>query len=145
VVPAVTKRRPPAAPLGVPFVLDTGAVIALSRLDKAARTLLAGALREQSQVWIPAPVITELVRGHQGRDAAVNRILKSVGDVHPLDELVARDAGLLLAGGGTTVDAMVVATARQLAGRSPVVIMTSDPTDIRTLARDDSRVRVAPV
>ncbi|MBL7488896.1 PIN domain-containing protein [Frankia sp. AgB1.9] len=144
-VPPVTRRRPPAAPLGVPFVLDTGAVIALSRLDKTARTMLAAALREQSQVWVPAPVITELIRGDQRRDAAVNRVLKSVGDVHPLDESLAREAGVLLADGGTTVDAMVVATARRVAGTSPVVIMTSDPGDISALAGDDSRIRVAAV
>jgi len=146
VVPAVmARRRLSAGPLGVPVVLDAGAVIALSRLDQSARTLLAAALREQSQVWVPAPVITELVRGDQRRDAAVNRVLKSVGDVHPLDEPLARDAGALLARGGTTVDAMVVATAKRVAGTSPVVIMTSDPNDIRALASDDPRVRVAAV
>jgi predicted nucleic acid-binding protein len=120
-------------------------VIALSRLDQAARTLLAGALREQSQVWIPAPVITELIRGDGRRDATVNRVLKAVGDVHPLDELIARDAGTLLADGGTAVDAMVVATARRVAGTGTVVIMTSDPRDLTALAVDDPRVRVVPV
>ncbi|OHV65246.1 hypothetical protein BCD48_03850 [Pseudofrankia sp. BMG5.36] len=145
VVPAVTRRRPHSGRLGIPFVLDTGAVIALSQLDKTARTMLAAALREQSQVWVPAPVITELVRGNQRRDAAVNRVLKSVSDVHPLDEPLARDAGRLLAGGGTTVDAMVVATAQRVAGAGSVVIMTGDPRDITALVADDSRVRVAAV
>ncbi|MBL7522543.1 PIN domain-containing protein [Frankia sp. CNm7] len=141
----MTRRHPPSGQPGVPFVLDTGAVIALSRLDKSARTLLAGALREQSQVWVPAPVITELVRGDQRRDVAVNRVLKALGDVHPLDEPLARDAGRLLAGGGTAVDAMVVATAQRVAGAGPVVIMTSDPRDITALVADDPRVRVAVV
>ncbi|MDT3444018.1 PIN domain-containing protein [Pseudofrankia sp. BMG5.37] len=129
----------------MPFVLDTGAVIALSRLEKTARTMLAAALREQSQVWVPAPVITELVRGDHRRDGAVNRVLKSVNDIHPLDEPLARDAGRLLVGGGTTLDAMVVATAQRVAGTGSVVIMTSDPRDITALVADDSRVRVAVV
>ncbi|ONH33402.1 hypothetical protein BL253_01715 [Pseudofrankia asymbiotica] len=89
--------------------------------------------------------MAELVRGDGPRDAAVNRVLKSVSDVHPLDESLAREAGRLLAGGGTVVDAMVVATARHVAGSGPVVIMTSDPRDITALAGADARVRIASV
>ncbi len=131
---ARTRRQAPPQRL----ILDTGAVIGLSRAEVRARAALAAALEVGADVSVPAVVVAETVRGGPA-DAPVNRVLKAVGGVDVTDESIGRTAGRLLgsAGSAATVDAMVVATAIEADG---AVILTGDADDLRTLAANDRQV-----
>lgn len=122
------------------LILDSGAVIALSRNDIHARAALAAAREVGAKVSIPAVVVAETVRG-TAKDARVNRIIKSVGDVDTTDEASGRIAGALL--GSTksdqTIDALVVASAIQAGGG---VILTGDPDDLCILAGEHPGVLI---
>jgi predicted nucleic acid-binding protein len=114
------------------LILDSGAVIALSRNDGRARAVLAAAREVGAVVSIPSVVLAETLRGDD-TDAPVNRIIKAVGEITPALEATCRAAGALLraAGSGSTVDAIVVATARQLGGG---LILTIEPDGLDHLA-----------
>ncbi|CAN5709624.1 hypothetical protein BH20ACT1_BH20ACT1_04010 [soil metagenome] len=105
-------RRQTRAPAPSRLILDAGAVIALSRADVRARAALVAAREAGADVSIPVVVVAEAVRG-AAADAAVNRIIKAVGTVGVADERLGRTAGRLLgeADSGSTIDALVVATA----------------------------------
>lgn len=70
------RRRPPAAPQRL--ILDSGAVIALSRNDQRARAVLTVARDAGVEVTAPSVVVAETVRG-SAADAPVNRVLKAGG------------------------------------------------------------------
>jgi len=128
---ARTRRRtrtPPPQRL----ILDSGAVIALSRNDVRARAALAAAREAGVEVSIPSVVVAETVRG-SAKDAKVNRVIKSVGDVTTADEDTGRVAGALLgaAKSTSTIDALVVASVIELGGG---VVLTGDPEDLEPLA-----------
>ncbi|MDQ3147098.1 MAG: type II toxin-antitoxin system VapC family toxin [Actinomycetota bacterium] len=128
---ARTRRRnqdPPPQRL----ILDSGAVIALSRNDQRARAALAAAWEAGVEVSIPSLVVAETVRG-SAKDAPVNRVIKAVGEVRPADEGTGRVAGGLLgaARSNSTVDAVVVASAIELGGG---VVLTGDPDDLEAFA-----------
>ena len=113
-------------------VLDSGAVIALSRGDSRARAVIARSVRDRDYVVVPAVVVAETTRG-RSTDAVVNRVLKAIDAVPPATEPVARTAGRLL--GRTrrttsTVDALIAAEA---ALNPPAVVVTSDVHDLRAL------------
>lgn len=137
---AKRTRKPQAPPQRL--ILDSGAVIALSRNDVRARAGLAAALEADAEVSIPAVVVAETVRG-RADEAPVNRIVKAVGEVDLADEAVGRVAGLL---GDTrsssTVDAIVVATAIEASG---AVVLTGDPDDLGALAADHAEVVIQPL
>lgn len=120
------------------LILDSGAVIALSRSDTRARAALAAALEADAEVSIPAAVVAETVRD-VASDAPVNRILKAVGEIDLVDEPVGRVAGRLLgrAGSSSSVDAIVVATAMEAGG---AVVLTGDPDDLGALAAEHTEV-----
>lgn len=122
-----TKTPPPQR-----LILDSGAVIALSRNDLRARAILATAREAGVEVSIPSVVVAETVRG-SAKDASVNRVIKAVGEVTSSDESTGRGAGALLeaARSTSTVDALVVATAIELGGG---VVLTGDPDDLEPLA-----------
>lgn len=122
-----TQAAPPQR-----LILDSGAVIALSRHDVRARAALAAAREAGAEVSIPSVVVAETVRG-TAKDAPVNRIIKAVGEVSSADESTGRAAGALLwaTRSDSTVDAVVVATAIGIGGG---VILTGDPDDLQTLA-----------
>jgi predicted nucleic acid-binding protein len=128
---AKTRRRPQGRP-PQRLILDSGAVIALSRNDTRARAALAAAWEAGVEVSIPSLVVAETVRG-SAKDAPVNRVIRSVGEVTAADETTGRVAGALLgaATSDSTVDAVVVASAIDLGGG---VILTGDPTDLEALA-----------
>ena len=132
------RRRPTAAPDRL--ILDSGAVIALARNDPRARAVLTAAWEAGADVSIPAIVLAETVRDGPS-DAPVNRVVKAVGRVLPVDEPVGRTAGGLLKASGTnaTVDAVVVATVLAAGGG---VVLTSDPDDLGALSADHPRVVV---
>ena len=128
---ARTRRRSQTPP-PQRLILDSGAVIALSRNDLRARATLAAAREAGVEVSIPSVVVAGTVRG-SARDASVNRVIKAVGEVTSADESTGRGAGALLgaARSTSTVDALVVASAIGLGGG---VVLTGDPDDLEPLA-----------
>lgn len=126
------SRRRTQTPPPHRLILDSGAVIALSRNDLRARATLAAAREAGVEVSIPSVVIAETVRG-AAEDAKVNRVIKAVGEVTAAHESTGRAAGALLgaARSSSTVDALVVATALGLGGG---VVLTGDPDDLELLA-----------
>lgn len=132
------RRRRTQDPPPQRLILDAGAVIALSREDPRTRAMLAGAREARIQVSIPSVVVAETVRG-VAADAPVNRVLKAIGEVDAANEAVGRTAGRLLgeAGSGSTIDALVVATAVEAGG---AVVLTGDPDDLGSLAVDQRDV-----
>jgi predicted nucleic acid-binding protein len=125
-------------------ILDTGAVIALSRREARVRAFLERARRDRDLVIVPAVVVAETTRGGP-RDAPVNRVLKAIDEIAPVVENTARTAGRLLAASSlsdATVDALVVAEA-VLGG--PSVVLTGDYGDISALAGGYEHVRIYDV
>ncbi|MFV0260787.1 MAG: type II toxin-antitoxin system VapC family toxin [Acidimicrobiales bacterium] len=114
------------------LLLDSGAVIGLSRNDQRPRAVLASAWEAGIDVYIPSVVLAETIRG-KATDAPVHRVIKAVGEIVPADEQDGRLAGSLLGATGSksTIDAIIVATAIRLGG---VVILTGDSEDLSTLA-----------
>jgi hypothetical protein len=113
------------------LVLDAGAFVAVERGD---RDVVALVKRERLSGRVPVTnggVVGQVWRGGSGRQTPVARLLAGV-DVVPLDELLGRRAGTLLARSGhaDAIDAAVVC----LAGDGDD-ILTSDPEDLRDLAQ----------
>lgn len=133
------RRQPPPQRL----ILDSGAVIGVARRDQRARAHLTAAWEVGAEVAIPAVVLAETIRGN-AKDAAVNRVIKAVGQVLPTDESVGRRAGSLLgvARSDATVDSIVVATTINAGGG---VILTGDPNDLRRLAGGHNTVIVQAI
>lgn len=80
---------------------------------------------------IPSPVLIECLQGHAGRDAEINRFLKSCDILEHIDATLVRRAGHLRtrAGRGSAVDALVVAAAEPGG-----TVLTSDFRDLGALA-----------
>lgn len=135
----MARRRQAQDPPALRLILDSGAVIALSRRDDRARAALAAAWEVGAEASIPAVVVAETVRGSGPRDAPVNRVIAAVGDVGVTDEATGRVAGALLGATGSdaTIDALVVADAVERGGG---VILTGDPEDLGRLAEGYSEV-----
>ena len=114
------------------LILDSGAVIALSRGEPRVRAFVARALELGAPVDVPVVVVAETLRGGP-RDAAVHRVLKAVDSVPDATEKHGRTAAGLLgnAQSNATVDALVVAEA-VLAGGAHV--LTGDTEDLERLA-----------
>lgn len=113
-------------------VLDTGALIAVDRGDRALAVLLATARRNGSPLAVPAGCVAQAWR-NPARQARLAVLLRQPHvEVVDLDDAEARRAGLLLAATSTSdvVDAHVALCAHRLR-RS---VLTSDPEDIRRLA-----------
>jgi predicted nucleic acid-binding protein len=136
---ARTRRQSPPQRL----ILDSDAVIGLSRADVRARAALAAVLEAGADVSVAAVVVAETVRDGTA-DAPVNRVLKAVGGIDVADEAIGRTAGRLLgsAGSAATVDAIVVATAIEVGG---AVILTGDAGDLALLAAEDPQVIIEPL
>ncbi|HLG00511.1 MAG TPA: PIN domain-containing protein [Acidimicrobiia bacterium] len=135
----MARRRPTQGPPAFRLILDSGAVIALSRRDDRARAALAAAWEVGADVSIPAVVVAETVRGSGPRDAPVNRVIAAVGEVGVADEATGRVAGALLgaAKSEATIDALVVADAIERGGG---VILTADPDDLGRVAEGHTEV-----
>jgi predicted nucleic acid-binding protein len=134
------RRRGPAPQR---LILDSGAVIALSRGDQRARAYLARALETSTPVEIPVAVVAETSRGGP-RDAPVHRVLNAVDAVPPTTEAVGRKAGQLLgrARSSSTVDALIVAQAVVSGGAH---VLTSDRDDLEPLAAPHPEVWIQPL
>jgi predicted nucleic acid-binding protein len=137
---ARTRRRAQAPP-PQRLILDSGAVIALARNDGRARAALAAAWEAGVEIAVPAVVLAETVRG-SANDAPVNRVLKAVGKVIPVDDQTGRAAGALLGASrsDSTGDALVVASAIRSGGG---VILTGDAGDLTALAGGHPGVLIA--
>jgi len=124
------------------LVLDAGALVAVERGD---RDVVALVKRERLSGRVPVTnggVVGQVWRGGSGSQTPVARLLAGV-DVVPLDELLGRRAGTLLARSGhaDAIDAAVVCLARD--GDD---ILTSDPEDLRDLAQAAGiHVEIIPV
>lgn len=123
------------------LILDSGAVIALSRGEPRPRALLRRALELGAETRVPVAVLVETLRGGR-RDAPIHRVRNAV-DVFPTDERIGRLAGSLLGhtGGTNTVDALVAAEA--IVARADV--LTGDSDDLRALLARYPGVRVISV
>lgn len=122
------------------MILDSGGVTRLSERTRDTVALIL-ALRRRD-LWppvVPSFVLVECVRGHSGRDAAVNALLQTCDIVEEVSERLARRAALLRgrARKGSAVDALLVASAEPGG-----VVLTSDIGDLGALAEYADGVRI---
>ncbi|HEX7237113.1 MAG TPA: hypothetical protein VF405_09145 [Gammaproteobacteria bacterium] len=112
------------------LVLDSGALIALEKNDRAMWRRLKAALVANSVPVTHGGMVGQAWRGGGPRQALLSRALAGV-DVRPLDESLGRAAGSLLAraGGVDVIDAALV-----LLAEDGDDIVTSDPEDLEPLA-----------
>lgn len=116
-------------------VLDSGALIALERNDRAMwRRLKAAQLRGTVPVS-HGGIIGQVWRGRGPRQTLLVKALGAI-DVRPLDEALGRAAGELLAAARRrdVIDAALV-----LLASDGDHIVTSDPDDLEPLARASGR------
>ena len=125
---------------GGTLVLDADGLTKLAARQSAvlARTLTAYA--RGGEVVTAASTLTEVLRGGP-RDASLHRILRRV-TVAAVTEQLGREAGELLGRTGMSghrcaMDALLAVVA--LAQPRPVVLLTSDPTDMARLTEEPGR------
>ena len=112
------------------IVLDTGALIALERNDRALWAALKLAALRQAQVIVPTTVLAQVWRGRASQ-ASLSRAL-AYCFLAPFDR-VARDVGELCAQTKTSdiVDAHVAIVTE----KNVDALYTSDPKDLRRLLK----------
>lgn len=116
----------------VALVLDTGALIAFDRGDRAVAALVEATRRRSEQVMTSSGCVAQSVaqswRGG-ARQALLARLLRGV-DEKPLGPAVSRAIGELSTKAATddVVDAHVA-----LLAHDPDLVLTSDPTDLKRL------------
>ena len=135
-----TAATAPAAPTALSeqlerktamLILDAGAFVAVERGDRDVVALIK---RERLAGRAPLThggVIAQIWRGGAHRQASVARLLNGV-EVVPLDLVLGREAGVLLAASGTS-DAINSAVVCLAADGDD--ILTSDVSDLRELAQ----------
>lgn len=130
------------------FLLDAEALSALSTFDRRMQSWTTVARRTGSTLHASTVTLAEVTDGRD-RDVAVHRIVKAIRLVE-VTERIGFAAGRLRGAASPvrrkprdlTVDAVVAATA--LALPPPVVVLTSDPGDLRLLL-GGTPVRVEPI
>lgn len=125
------------------LVLDSGGLRRL--VERSTRALALIRSLRAADLWPPvAPtvVLVESLHGHAGRDANVNRFLKTcIVDIHVREELARRAARLRRrARQGSAVDAIVVAMAEPGG-----TVLAGDEADIEALADQAGGVGVEAV
>ena len=123
----------------VSLILDAGALIAIERRDRNAISRLVAAHEDGEPVKTSAAAVAQVWR-NGSRQVTLARVLAGVEEV-PLLPSQAREIGLRLA---ATRSADVVDGAVAVIARSGDEVLTSDPTDLRTLLRS-KRVRITTV
>lgn len=125
------------------LVLDSGGVSRLAERSPRALALIRSLRRQE--LWppiVPSVVIVESLQGRPGRDANANRFLKTgvVSETVPVG--LARRAAALrrLAGRGSAIDALVVATAEPHG-----TVLTGDVDDLDALAHHAEDVTVEEI
>lgn len=120
-------------------VWDSGPLIALEKNNRQAWALFDAVSESGDTLEVPAGVIGQVWRGGP-RQARLGQALKKCRAV-PMDEAVARSAGVLceLTGTSDVIDASVAVTATMAASLDSVVV-TSDVSDIQLLL-DHARER----
>lgn len=115
------------------LVLDAGALIALDRNDRRAWTALRDAVTADDNIRVPSGAIAQAWRDGT-RQVLLARALSHCDEV-ALAGSFARAAGLLCGRASTAdvIDASVALTVAGAAQSEDVVVMTSDPKDIRHL------------
>jgi predicted nucleic acid-binding protein len=106
--------------------------------------MLLLARHRDARVVVSAVTLAEVLRGTP-RDAATYRVLTRIAEL-PVTSEVGRAAGALLGStglSGATVDAVVAATALRQTG--PVLLVTSDPSDMAALTASRTDLAVAAV
>lgn len=127
------------------MLLDAEALSALARDDRSMQAWATFAKRSDSIIYASCLTLVEVTDG-TARDVAVRRAVKAVRLIEVNAEIGFRAGELRAAVGASrrklrdlTVDAVVAATALTLP--SPMVVLTSDPDDLRLLLADhDVRV-----
>lgn len=113
------------------LILDAGAFIATERGNREIIALVKRERRSGRTPITNGSVVAQIWRGGRGRQAQLAQLLGGV-DVVPVDDVLGRRAGMLLArtAKGDAIDAAVVCLAQD--GDD---ILTSDPADLLDLAR----------
>jgi len=111
----------------VALVLDSGALIAFERGDRAVAALIEVTRRRRERVLTTSPCVAQAWRGDGSHQAVLARLLQGVYE-YALDETVSRPVGALSAAtrGRDVVDAHLA-----LVVRDADLIVTSDVKDIR--------------
>jgi predicted nucleic acid-binding protein len=124
------------------LVFDSGGLSAIASDEEVAHQVLRRAVASGASVVVPTIAIAESTWGGPS-DAEINRFLKSVDVIAPLDEAIARAAGRLryVTRVRDVADAVVVATADAVPSSA---ILTSDPSDLRALSLVRSRTKIVP-
>jgi uncharacterized protein (DUF3084 family) len=113
------------------LLLDSGALIAASK-NENVKAIVSRWRTAGARFVIAAPSLAESIRGGP-RDAAANRLIRSIDRVVPTTEPIARRAGVFLGTlqSDSTIDAIIVASAQAAHATD---ILTSDPDDMRLIA-----------
>lgn len=117
------------------LVLDSGALIALERHDRAMWRRLKSALLAGDVPLTHGGVIGQVWRGNGPRQSLLARAIAGI-EVRPIDLTLGRAAGELLA---AAKDSDVIDAALVLIAVDGDDIITSDPDDIEPLARASQR------
>lgn len=112
-------------------VLDAGGLLALERRDREVIARLKLEMLASRPPVTHGGVVGQVWRGGTGRQVSLARSLGGV-EVRPLDGALGRRAGVLL---GLSRQSDVVDAALVLLAGDGDEILTSDPSDLRALAR----------
>ena len=117
------------------LILDSGALVAAERGDRAMWRRLKGALQAGQPPVTHGGVVAQIWRGGSGRQAPLARALAGV-DIAPLDDCLGRSAGVLLGkvGHRDAIDAALICLARD-----DDVIVTEDLGDMARLVEASGR------
>jgi hypothetical protein len=117
------------------LILDTGALVAVDRDDRAMMARLQAARQHGLELRSNAMVVAQVWRDPHGRQAQLARLLRAV-DVRGIDHQAGREVGVLLgiANSSDPIDATVV-----LLAAPGDRILTGDPVDLTKLARAANR------
>ena len=124
------------------LVFDAGAFVAVERGDRRMMALLKSELLAGRTPVTHGGVVGQIWRGGSGRQVPVARLLDGI-EVEPLDEVLGRQAGVLLkrTGSSDVIDAAVV-----LLAHDGDTVLTSDPGDLTALAAEaDIHLELATV
>jgi hypothetical protein len=119
----------------VRLILDSGALVALERNDRAMWRRFKAALLASQVPVSHGGVVGQVWRGRGPRQALLGKALAGI-DVRGLDEELGRAAGTLL---GQTRKSDVIDAAIVLLAEDGDQIVTSDPNDLEALAAASGR------